>query len=186
MERDDRLFAVIGSAVALGAAGIVCLVGSTPLGPPDVEVRTGVPLVPATRPSSEVVSSRPVEPAAVPAVHRPDPVDGRDGLVRAATRRMTRHPEVLRWLVTDDLANRIVETVNAVADGRIPRDHAGVVVAADRPFLVYETSGGFAVAAGTSRRFDLVVEALTSVDPRDAAALLEEIAPDLEAAWTDR
>ena len=40
-------------------------------------------------------------------------------------------------------------SVDAVADGRIPRDHAAVV-ATDRPFLVYESDGGFAVAAGTS------------------------------------
>jgi hypothetical protein len=185
MERDDRLFAVIGSCVAIGTAVIVWLVGFTPLGPPDADVQASVPAVSAAQQAVEVGSTTQQEPVVVPAVHRPDLVDDRDGLVRAAARRMTRHPEVLGWLMTDDLSNRIVESVDAVADGRIPRDHAAVV-ATDRPFLVYESDRGFAVAAGTSRRFDLVVDALTSVDPRDAAAMLAEIAPDLEAAWTDR
>jgi len=185
MERDDRLFAVIGSCVAIGATVTVWLATSGPIEAPDAAVETSAPVV-ASTPASDMVDWTAVtEPEIAPAVYRSDVVDDRDGLVRAATRRLTGHPEVLRWLMTDDLSNRIVEIVDSVADGRIPRDEAAVV-ATGRPFLVVAHSDGFAVAPGTSRRFDLVVDALTSVDPSDAAALLAEIGPELEAAWTER
>lgn len=185
MERDDRLFAVIGSCVAIGTAVVVWLVGFTPLRPPDADEQASAPVVSAAQPAAEVVPTPDHEPVVVPAVHRPDLVDDRDGFVRSSVRRMTRHPEVLRWLVTDDLSNRIVEIVDAVADGRVPRAEAAVV-ATDGPFLVREHRGGFVLAAGTSRRFDVLVAALTSIDPADAASLLAEVAPELEAAWTER
>ena len=140
----------------------------------------------AVTPRPAVVEPTPaVDPDVVSAAHRPDVVDDRDGLVRAATRQMTDHPEVLRWLVTDDLSTRVVAIVDALAEGSVPRTAASVV-ATKRPFLVREHHGGFVVASGTSRRFDVLVAALTSVDPADVAALLGEIAPELEAAWTDR
>ncbi len=185
MERDDRLFAVIGSCVAIGATAVVWLATSGPVRIPHGVVESSQPVVAAT-PAEVMAEPTAVDrPEIMPAVHRPDVVDDRDGLVRAATRRMTGHPEVLRWLVTDDLSNRIVDIVDTVAEGGLPRSAASVV-ATDRPFLVRVHDDGFAVAAGTSRRFDVLVAGLTSIDPSDAASLLREVEPELEAAWTER
>jgi len=185
MERDDRLFAVIGSCVAIGAAAVVWLATS---GPTRVWHAEGERSLPAVASNPEPAAAEPtpaVEVEVEPALYHPDVVDDRDGLVRAAARRMTDHPEVLRWLVTDDLSNRIVEIVDTVAEGGLPRT-AAAAVDTERPFLVREHGGGFVVAAGTSRRFDALVTAVTSIDPEDAAALLAEVSPELEAAWTDR
>jgi hypothetical protein len=186
MNRDDRLFAIIGGSVVTAAASVFLLVaggitGSIDTGP---EVRVS-PIPAATVPPVEDGTGEPTSPAVaaeasdlVVATFDEEPAGDLD-MVRAMVAGISSHPQWAAWLVTDDLLYRFVAAVEAVADGYSPVEEIGFV-RADGPFLVREDEDRLVIAAGTYRRYNLAVEVLTSIDVDDAVEILHRLSPEIE------
>jgi hypothetical protein len=185
MQRDDRLFFVIGLCITLtigGIAGILwfasSITGPEP-GRPQVEV------VPVKRPAPAP------DPAMVVPASNPAPVmEGGDELVRRMAAELSTHPRLASWLVTDDLVRRFVSAVESVAGGYSPRDELDFLRPV-RPFIVRDDDvAGLVIAAGSFRRYDLAAEVFVSLDTegvlqlyRDMEPLIEETHRDL--TWSD-
>jgi len=192
MNRDDRLFTIIGGTVVTAAAGVFLgfaggISGSIETGP---KVRVN-PIQPAAAP----VATQALEPApaeaesvrsegVVPAALVRDEPDVGDELVGALVAGLSNHPRWASWLVTDDVLHRFVEAVEAVADGYSPADQLDFM-AANGPFLVREDQGRLVIAAGTYRRYNLAVEVLSSVEAHDAVAVFRELEPGIAAIRRD-
>lgn len=179
MQRDDRTFVVVagcvGCVAALAALAIWLNTGITVENPqrPVVEVR------PVDRPAPDVV----------PAVNRQQtlhasPAALADSAVRTAIEGLSSHPQFASWLVGDWLLRRFVTSVDRVAGGYTPRDELDVLEPI-RPFLVRDVEGQLVISAGTFRRYDPVVEVLTSIDIDGAAALYRRFRPDLERVYSE-
>ena len=177
MNRDDRLFAIIGGTVVTAAATVFLVFAGGITG--TIEDRPTVRVAPIP------VADTPEEPSdIVPAsFEEPMPLFG-DNFVRAVVGGISTHPEWATWLVTDGLVQRFVAAVEAVADGYSPRGELGFVETRS-PFLVREDEGRLVIAAGTYRRYDLPVEVFTSLDAEAAVVLFKELEPAIFEARRD-
>lgn len=192
MNRDDRLFAIIGGSVVTVAA-IVFLVfaggitGSIERGP---EVRVA-PIRPAETPrapDAAVVSAPPERPTGSPdvvvAAHDEKSATAGSEAITSLVAGISAHPQWAAWLVTDDLLYRFVAAVEAVADGYSPADELGFMTAGG-PFLVREDEDRLVIAAGTFRRYNLAVEVLSSIEVDDAVAIFRELEGEIEEVRGD-
>ncbi len=177
MNRDDRLFAIIGGTVVTAAATFFLVYAGGISG--TIEEQTTIRVEP------NPVVETPEEPSGiVPAsFDEPEPALG-DEVVRSLAKRISAHPEWASWLVTDGLVERFVASVEAVADGYSPREEIGFV-GTNRPFLVRENEGRLVIAAGTYRRYNLAVDVFSSLDADAAVAIYHELEPAILDARQD-
>lgn len=177
MNRDDRLFAIIGGTVVSAAATFFLVYAGGISG--TIEEQTTIRVEP------NPVVETPEEPSGiVPArFDEPEPAFG-DEVVRALAGRISAHPEWASWLVTDGLLTRMVTAVEAVADGYSPRAELGFV-GTNRPFLVREDEGRLVIAAGTFRRYNLAVDVFRSLDADAAVTIYRELEPAIHDARRD-
>jgi len=192
MNRDDRLFAIIGGAVVTASATFFLAFAGGITG--SVEDRPTVRVAPLTaateRDSADLRDSpssmdTPGSPSGVirAASHSTTPGIGDDAL-RSVMVGISAHPQWMSWVVTDDLLSRFVLAVEAVADGYSPTEELGFM-AARSPFIVREDEGRLVIAAGTFRRYNLAVDVLASVDADGAVAVFRELEPEIEEIRRD-
>jgi hypothetical protein len=177
MNRDDRLFAIIGGLV-VATVTTLFLVFAGGMTEPVVE-RPRV----AVEPISTASAPTPV-PGVVLASAEMRPAGTGDQVVRALVTGLAAHPQWAGWLVTDHLLGRFVSAVEAVADGYSPREPLDFL-APWRPFLVREADDRLVIAAGTYRRFDLVAAVVDSIDADAAVALVRQLEPEIDEARND-
>ncbi|MBP7775593.1 MAG: DUF3014 domain-containing protein [Acidobacteria bacterium] len=110
------------------------------------------------------------------------PLAEMDPYVRELFATLGAHPELLKWLATDDLVGAIVTAVDRLAQGQTPA----------RDLRVLRPTGGFAVVqrSGVTRidpasylRYAPLVSAVTTVDPATLAAAFTTLQPRLEEAY---
>jgi len=179
MQKDDRIFAVVGActvtAVALVAALIWLGSGITVEAPQRATVtvpqRTVPTPVASLQPASRVLETGLSD-------------DGDDGLFRAAVAHLSTHPELASYLVNDRLLERFVRAVDAVAGGYSPADEVEFL-RPTRPFIVREDEGRLVIAPGTYRRYDVVTDVFTSLDSDGVIELYRRFGPRLEAIYRE-
>ncbi|MEM6793707.1 MAG: DUF3014 domain-containing protein [Acidobacteriota bacterium] len=118
-----------------------------------------------------------------PALDLP-PLETSDGPLRGWIGELSQHPKLAEYLVSDDLARRLVATVDNIARGESPSPHLTML----RPRGPFEVLGGDsrAIAAEAShRRYDLAVEVFSSLDIAATARLFHGLEPLLEEAYQD-
>jgi hypothetical protein len=191
MNRDDRLFAIIGGTLVTVFAIVFLVLAGGISG--DIDTGPVVVVRPLSAPSAtqedEPQTADPALPIApqsglVLAVDESSREPAGADVVRAMAAGLSTHPQWAAWLVTEDLLTTLVNAVEAVADGYSPAEELGFVRAAG-PFLVREDEGRLVIAAGTYRRFDLAVEVLSSIDAADAVEMVRALEPKIEALRRD-
>ena len=179
MQKDDRIFAVVGAcivtAVALVAALIWLGTGITVDAPQRATVTVPQPSTPT--PVTSLVAA-----AGVFGAGFSDMDD--DGLFRAAVERLSTHPELASYLVNDRLLRRIVRGVDAIAGGYSPSDEVEFL-RPSRPFVVREDEGRLVIASGTFRRYDIVADVFTSLDSDGVIELYRQFRPRLEGIYRE-
>jgi len=187
MNRDDRLFVIIGGSVVTAAAGAFLffaggITGSVEKGP---EIRVApLPAAEAPRPmeageASDALVPSVEPPAVVHAANAGGASPGGGGAIASIVSGISSHPEWAAWLITDDLLTRFVTAVEAVADGYSPADELDFM-AGDGPFLVRKDDDRLVIAAGTFRRYSLAVDVLSSIDVDGAVAVFRRLEPEIE------
>ena len=118
-------------------------------------------------------------PVATPsdtAVDLPPP-DSADPVLRELVGRLSEHPRLAEWLVTEDLARRFVGAVVKVGSGLSPREELGFADP-EGSFRVRERGADTAVIDPTSyERYDPAVEAFVSLDTGGTADLYRRLKP---------
>ncbi len=136
-------------------------------------------------------SERPADAAVEPAAPAPAPppaelpsLDASDALVRDLVGALSSHPALASWLVPDELVRRFTAAVANVAEGVSPRPHVGFL-APERRFAA-RTAGGRTVADPASyARYDLLAEAVGSIDAAGVADLYRRLEPLTDAAYRE-
>jgi hypothetical protein len=134
-------------------------------------------------PAGEAPAAEAEAPAPEPAFVLPS-LDQSDPLVRELVARLSSHPQLARWLVTDELVRRTARIVGNVAWGEDPRPHLPFLKPAT-PFRVDESTEATTIDPRSYQRYDLAVDVFDSIDTPGAAALYRKFRPLLAEAYTE-
>ena len=164
-------YAVALLVVVLGVGAYLWLSKDEPPPPPAV---SGPAAAPATEP--------PPEPAAAP-LDLPSLGDSDDWL-RQVVAGLSSHPDLTRWLISDNLVRRFTAAVDNVARGESPRPHLAFL-APSEDFEVVERGGAIYPDPQGYERYDRVAEVVNSIDAAGAARLYRQLEPLLEEGYAD-
>lgn len=160
---------VIVTALVAGGLGWFFLRSDDTPGPLEP---TFSPSAPAPPPAPGVVVDSPID---LPAV------DTSDAFLRRLVAGLSAHPQFAEWLVTDELAHRLVTTVANLADGLSPAPQLGFMALRDT-FRVAEAEERVVVDPASWRRYDRMAAVFTSLDTEGTARLIRRTEPLLEQA----
>jgi len=179
MQKDDRIFAVVGACIVTAVALVAALIwlgsGITVDAPQRATVTVPQRSIP-TPVTSLATASQIVEAGFSD--------EGDDGLFRAAIGRLSTHPELASYLVNDRLLRRFVRAVDAIAGGYSPSDEVEFLKPL-QPFIVREDEDRLVIASGSYRRYDLVTDVFSSVDSDGAIELYRQFRPRLESIYRE-
>jgi len=123
-----------------------------------------------------------VEPAAM-TLELP-PLGASDDWLRRVVAEVSTHPDLVRWLVSDDLVRRFTAAVDNVARGESPRPHLGFLSPARR-FAVVERDGAIYPDPRSYERYNRLTEVVDSLDTVGAAELYRQLRPLLQEGYAD-
>jgi hypothetical protein len=112
------------------------------------------------------------------------PLDQSDPLVRQLVAELSSHPLIARWLVTDGLIRHFAAGVQNVVAGQTPAQHAHAVAPAGS-FEVRPVGARTVISARSFDRYNPLVDAISSIDPRRAAQLYGTLKPRIEEAYAE-
>jgi hypothetical protein len=120
-------------------------------------------------------------PAPLPSLDKSDP------LVRTLVGGLTSRPEVVRYLASDELIRRFVASVDAIAEGRTPRDQLKSMWPVE-PFTTIQVVDDpdaevFVVGAETYERYDAITEIFVAVDSQGAVSAYRRLRPLIDEAY---
>lgn len=126
------------------------------------------------------------EPAAEPASPTLDlpPLNDSDEWLQRVVAELSTHPDLARWLVSDNLVRRFTAAVDNVARGESPRPHLGFLEPAGE-FAVLERGGELYAAPSSYARYDRMTEVVDSIDAAGAAELYRQLDPLLQDGYAD-
>jgi DUF3014 family protein len=134
---------------------------------------------------SSVASAVPGTDAAIPAAEpeRPLPPLGQmDTFLRALLGALSSHPDVARWLSTDDLIRQMANGIDRISRGQTPARDLPML----RPkgqFEVVRRGRSTTVAPASFHRYDSLATLVESLDPRAVADAYRTIRPRLDEAY---
>jgi hypothetical protein len=128
----------------------------------------------------------PAPASTAPAPHAPPlelpPLDASDAFLRGLVARLSAHPQLAAWLVTDQLVHRFVVSVLQLAEGASPAAELRVMAPAGE-FRVRESAGRLFIDPSGYRRYDRMAETLASIDAGGGARLYRQLLPLFDQAY---
>ncbi|NOR15514.1 MAG: DUF3014 domain-containing protein [Candidatus Aminicenantes bacterium] len=180
MEESKKVKVVALSFIILVAAALIIYFvfvrdsGSSPVDVPEAAVPEVTDEL-SEEPSS--VESDPVETILVA-------LDESDSLVRDLVGPLSSHPELARWLVTQDVIRKFVAAVDNIANGHSPRQQIDFFNPQGE-FSVREGASGFSVDAAAYTRYNVVADVFSSLDSKGTAQLYRQLSPSIQEAYKD-
>jgi DUF3014 family protein len=163
---DSRLFIAIAlGALVLGAVGAWWWTGRRAASP--------------TNQSPPVAAT---EGAVKPAERPLPPVGQMDTFLRALIGALSSHPQMARWLATDDLIHQMADAVDKISRGQSPAKNLTVLKPQD-VFEIQGTRGQLAIDPRSYRRYDSLAAAVASLNAKAVAQAYRTIQPRLDEAY---
>ncbi len=154
-----------------------------PAPPPAAPIVTPEPIAPAPAPDPVPIAPPVEEPAPVPA----PTLETSDPLVRQLVGALTSRPEVVKFLASDELIQRFVTSVDAIAEGRSPRDQLKPIWPREQftTIQVVDTPDGeiYVASAESFDRYDTLTEIVVAIDSQGAASAFNELRPLIDEAY---
>lgn len=107
-----------------------------------------------------------------------------DAVVRELVGELSSHPQLVKWLATEDLVRTFVAAVDNTANGISPTSQLGFM----RPegsFKVVERGERTFIDPRSWKRYDLVTQVFVSLDTEGCAALYRELEPLIDDAYAE-
>jgi len=111
-------------------------------------------------------------------------LDESDELVRTLVKELSSHPNLVRWLLTENLIRKFVAAVDNIANGESPRAHIGFFEPSG-DFLIVKRHGERVLDPRSFRRYDLVKEVFLSLDIDGFVKLYKQLTPALQKAYRE-
>ncbi|MDH3404061.1 MAG: DUF3014 domain-containing protein [Acidobacteriota bacterium] len=122
-------------------------------------------------------------PVAIEAIDLP-PLAESDPWLRDVVGQLSENPQLLTWLLNDDLVRRLVAAVDNVAEGVSPRSHVVFL----QPRGAYQADGTgdrLKVDAASYRRYETLAAVITSLHVDGTAQAYRTVKPLLDEAYRD-
>jgi hypothetical protein len=123
----------------------------------------------------------PIDKPSEPPVNLP-PRDRMDGFLRPLLSALSSRPELARWLATDDLVGQLASAIDQAAIGASPARDFKVVKPAS-PFVPGGRTNRHIIDPASYRRYDGLVQTVTSIDASSVAKIYRTIRPRLNDAY---
>ena len=163
-------WAAVLLAIVLGVVAYLLLRNGEPAPPPT-----------AAAPPPPAAAAPPApEDAAAP----PPPLAASDDWLRGVVAEVSSHPELARWLVSDNLVRRFTAAVDNVARGESPRSHLGFLDP-EGDFEVVERGDALYPDPESYERYDRLAAVVDSLDAAGAARLYGRLKPLLQEGYAD-
>jgi len=132
-------------------------------------------------PAAVTATEAPIDKPPPPPVNLP-PIDQMDGFLRPLLSALSSRPELAKWLATDDLVRQLAMAIDQAAGGASPaRDFK--VIAPASPFVPGGRGARRTIDPASYRRYDGLVETVTSIDASNVAKIYKTIRPRLNEAY---
>jgi len=110
------------------------------------------------------------------------PLDQMDGFLRPLLSTLSSRPELARWLATDDLVGQLAVAIDQASAGASPaRDFK--VIAPQSRFVAGGRGSRRTIDPASYRRYDGLVETVTSIDAASVGRIYKVIRPRLNEAY---
>ena len=132
-------------------------------------------------PSAVTATDAPIDKPPPPPVNLP-PLDQMDDFLRPLLAALSSRPELAKWLATDDLVGQLAAAIDQASAGGSPaRDFK--VIAPSSPFVAAGRGGRRTIDPASYRRYDGLVQTVTSIDASNVAKIYKTIRPRLNEAY---
>lgn len=110
------------------------------------------------------------------------PLDQMDGFLRPLLSTLSSRPELTRWLATEDLVGQLALAIDQASAGASPaRDFK--VIAPESRFVPGGRGSRRTIDPASYRRYDGLVQTVTSIDAASVARIYKTIRPRLNEAY---
>ena len=110
------------------------------------------------------------------------PLDQMDGFLRPLLSTLSSRPELTRWLATEDLVGQLAVAIDQASAGASPaRDFK--VIAPESRFVAGGRGSRRTIDPASYRRYDGLVQTVTSIDAASVARIYKTIRPRLNEAY---
>lgn len=116
-----------------------------------------------------------------PAAELP-PVGQMDTFLRALLGTLSSHPDLARWLATDDLVRQMANGIDRISRGQSPAGELRVLQPLEE-FNVQGRRGTMTIDPASYRRYDRLAALMESLEPRGVADAYRTIQPRLDEAY---
>jgi hypothetical protein len=110
------------------------------------------------------------------------PLEQMDAFLKPLLQALSTRPELANWLATDDLVRQLAMALDQAEAGRSPARDFKVVAPSGR-FAAVRRSGKQWIDPAGYKRYDGLVETVTSIDASRVAAIYRTIRPRLNEAY---
>ena len=132
-------------------------------------------------PSAVAGTDAPIDKSDAAPVNLP-PLDQMDGFLRPLLSTLSSRPELTRWLATDDLLGQLAVAIDQASAGASPaRDFK--VIAPESRFVAGGRGSRRTIDPASYRRYDGLVQTVTSIDAASVARIYKTIRPRLNEAY---
>ena len=121
------------------------------------------------------------KPGEAPPVNLP-PLDRMDGFLRPLLSALSSRPELAKWLATDDLLGQLAFAIDQASAGASPARDFKVIKPAS-PFVPGGRGVRRTIDPASYRRYDGIVQTVTSIDASSVAKIYKTIRPRLNEAY---
>lgn len=138
---------------------------------------------PASNATPQAVTSTeaPIDKPGPPPVDLP-PLDQMDAFLRPLLSALSARPELARWLATDDLVRQLAAAIDQASGGGSPARDFKVLAPAAR-FTPAGRGARRTIDPASYRRYDGLVQTVTSIDASRVAQVYKTIRPRLNEAY---
>lgn len=109
-------------------------------------------------------------------------LDQMDPMMRSLLGALSKHPELAKWLATDSLIKQLAMAIDAAAQGRSPARNFKVVAPASA-FTLARRNNRRTIEPASYKRYNALVDAVTSMDAAGVAKAYKTIKPRLNEAY---
>jgi Protein of unknown function (DUF3014) len=132
-------------------------------------------------PAAVTGTEAPIDKSDGPPVNLP-PLDQMDAFLRPLLSALSSRPELARWLATDDLVGQLAAAIDQASAGGSPARDFKVIAPASQ-FTAGGRGSRRTIDPASYRRYDGLVETVTSIDAASVARIYKTIRPRLNEAY---
>lgn len=172
-QTDTRPIAIIAIALVVFLSGGAWWMSRDTKAPPAPQNAT---------PAAGVTGTEAVIPKTEALPLKLPPMEGMDAFLRPLLSGLSSRPELANWLATDDLIGQLASAIDQAAVGNSPARDLKVIKPAG-PFTASGPRNQRFIDAASYRRYDSLVQTVTSMDATRVAVLYKTIRPRLNEAY---